>query len=325
MAALNLRLSRETGFMLRTPEEVSESLAEQVGILGRIRESRDEHLLVAVVGGEIVGFAAAHRRPFSRVRHVFSLVLGVARSNWGRGIGHALLHDIETWASRNQARRLELTVLSNNDRAICLYRRCGYAIEGTRRSAIRAGDEFLDELYMSRLVTKPAAAIRQASAADALAIARVHVDSWQQAYRGIVPQSHLDQLSVATREKMWVEIFQQGNSETLVAYTEERVVGFISLGHLRDDQAARDAGEIYAIYVCPAHWCTGVGASLWWAALACLRERGFVRVAVWVLAANARAIRFYESVGLALSADSATSLEIGGISLPELRYESSLI
>ena len=54
--------------------------------------------------------------------------------------------------------------------------------------------------------------IRPALVEDSRGIALVHVSSWQHAYRGIVPRSYLDQLSVANREKQWVEVFERGSS-----------------------------------------------------------------------------------------------------------------
>ena len=166
--------------------------------------------------------------------------------------------------------------------------------------------------------------IRRAFAEDSHGIALVHVSSWQHAYRGIVPQSHLDQLSVADREKRWVEIFARGGSETLVADAEGRVVGFVSYGKSRQDCPGREEGEIYAIYVSSSHWSTGVGRSLWEAASARLRELGFVRAIVWVLAANEKAIQFYERVGFALCEGSETTVEIGGKRLPEVRYDIAI-
>jgi ribosomal protein S18 acetylase RimI-like enzyme len=139
--------------------------------------------------------------------------------------------------------------------------------------------------------------IRRAATKDSHGIALVHVSSWQHAYRGIVPQAYLDQLSVADREKRWVDTFDRGDSETLVADADGHVVGFISYGKSRQEPAEREDGEVYAIYVSSSHWSTGVGRSLWEAALARLRALGFVRAIVWVLAANERAIHFYERAG----------------------------
>ena len=162
--------------------------------------------------------------------------------------------------------------------------------------------------------------IRLALAEDSHGIALVHVSSWQHAYRGIVPEAYLDQLSVADRERRWLEIFERGGSETLVADREGQVVGFISFGKSRHEQAGRHEGEIYAIYVSSSYWSTGVGRSLWEAALARLRELGFVRAMVWVLAANEKAIRFYGRAGFTLCKGSETAVEIGGKNLPEVRY-----
>lgn len=49
--------------------------------------------------------------------------------------------------------RLELTVMARNERAIGLYRRHGFEIEGTRRDSVRVGGAYVDELAMARLQT----------------------------------------------------------------------------------------------------------------------------------------------------------------------------
>ncbi|WP_157605345.1 hypothetical protein [Schlesneria paludicola] len=46
--------------------------------------------------------------------------------------------------------------------------------------------------------------VRRATAADAESIALVHVLSWQHAYRGIVPDSVLNHLSVEARRTTWI-------------------------------------------------------------------------------------------------------------------------
>ena len=45
--------------------------------------------------------------------------------------------------------------------------------------------------------------IRPAIPADARPIAEVHVRTWQEAYRGIVPDAVLDALDVDDRERRW--------------------------------------------------------------------------------------------------------------------------
>ncbi len=165
--------------------------------------------------------------------------------------------------------------------------------------------------------------IRRALAEDAHGIAAVHVSAWQDAYRGIVPQSYLDELAVADRERRWVDILERNSSETLVA-AEDHIIGFVSHGKSRHESAAEDVGEIYALYVASSHWSMGVGQLLCEAALARLRALSFIEATVCVLAANERAIRFYERIGFARSRHAETIIEIGGKRLPEVRYDLAI-
>jgi RimJ/RimL family protein N-acetyltransferase len=57
------------------------------------------------------------------------------------------------WAEKHDVHRLELTVMSHNERAIGLYRRHGFELEGTRRHSVRVEGAYVDELAMARLGT----------------------------------------------------------------------------------------------------------------------------------------------------------------------------
>jgi len=48
--------------------------------------------------------------------------------------------------------------------------------------------------------------IREASVEDAPAIAYVHVAAWRVAYRGLLPQEHLDQLDEGRRAEVWAHL-----------------------------------------------------------------------------------------------------------------------
>lgn len=55
--------------------------------------------------------------------------------------------------------------------------------------------------------------------------------------------------------------------------------------------------ELYAIYVDPGWWSTGIGRSLMDEVLAATRAGRYERIGLWVLEKNARARRFYERAG----------------------------
>jgi GNAT superfamily N-acetyltransferase len=127
----------------------------------------------------------------------------------------------------------------------------------------------------------------------------VHVRTWQAAYEHVFPPERLAELSVERRAAQWRE------SPPLVAEIGGTVVGFVSVGASRDADAS---GELFAIYVEPDHWGTGVGGDLLAAGEQRLRELGHTDAILWVLEDNPRARRFYERAGCPATAHVARSL-----------------
>ena len=126
----------------------------------------DDFLLVAEVAGEVVGNLGLHMASKSpRRRHAGGIGMSV-RDDWqNRGVGTALLAaaiDLaDNWLNYT---RLELTVYTDNAMAQALYRKFGFAIEGTLRSYAFRGGKFIDAYTMARIApTKRAVAgpIRQ--------------------------------------------------------------------------------------------------------------------------------------------------------------------
>ncbi len=162
--------------------------------------------------------------------------------------------------------------------------------------------------------------VRPAHVDDSGGIASIHVRGWQSAYRGIVPDPYLESLSIERRAGFWrSQILESSPTEIVVAEIDHGLVGWASFGPSRDDDARAGTGELYAVYVSPELWSTGVGRALWGHSKERLVEREFLRVTLWVLRDNVRAIRFYEAAGFAPTVE--RFIEIGGQKLPEFRYE----
>jgi ribosomal protein S18 acetylase RimI-like enzyme len=135
--------------------------------------------------------------------------------------------------------------------------------------------------------------VRPARPEDAQAIARVHVATWQAAYRHALPAETLDSIDVNARERRWKE-FLAGDSATFVGEIDGEIIGFVSVGESRDQAGV---GEVFAIYVLPHAWGTGLGTALIERGEDELRARGFTAATLNVLADNPRARRFYERQG----------------------------
>ena len=140
--------------------------------------------------------------------------------------------------------------------------------------------------------------IREAVLADVAGIARVHVESWRTTYPGIMPQEHLDALSVAERMQTWQERLSSSDSSgsTFVAETEHsEVVGFVH-GHgerTGDPDYAAEIQNLYLLQVCQGQ---GIGRRLFVAAVRRLYQNGFPTLMLWTHVRNP-ARGFYERLG----------------------------
>jgi GNAT superfamily N-acetyltransferase len=163
--------------------------------------------------------------------------------------------------------------------------------------------------------------LRPATPEDAIAVARVHVRSWQVAYRGLMPDDYLDALAPEDRAARYT--FGERAPDrpaTIVALDGQTICGFAMVGPSRDE---RSTGELYALYVDPDRWGTGVGRALINAAREELVNRGFQAASLWVLAGNERAERFYRLDGWAPDGSKRAD-QVWGVSVDEVRYCRSL-
>jgi GNAT superfamily N-acetyltransferase len=156
--------------------------------------------------------------------------------------------------------------------------------------------------------------IRPATPEDAEAVARVHVETWRAAYAHALSPEGLAGLSVTQRAEL------HRRSPPVVAEVDGEIVGFVSVGPGTDPDTD---GELYAIYVLPDHWGTGLGRALMQAGEERLRDLGHQHAILWVLEDNPRARRFYEAAGWTLDG-TRRPIEIFGQQVPEIRYEKSL-
>ncbi|HEX6843573.1 MAG TPA: GNAT family N-acetyltransferase, partial [Actinomycetota bacterium] len=144
--------------------------------------------------------------------------------------------------------------------------------------------------------------IREATVADARAIAEVHVEGWAWGYRGLLPDDVIAARDVQTREAQWLQGFTDDwhdGDACFVAVDGDRVVGFVACGPAADEHVAPPdgSGEIYSIYLRDGVQGTGVGRGLFAKAEEAMRSNGFEHAVLWVLGSNDRSRRFYEKAG----------------------------
>lgn len=152
LLALQHRLDAQSAFMLLEPGERE---ATPDGLRARL-EAQDSlgsfDVVAEAPSGELVGWAAVEVLPYRRAAGTGYLVLGVDQDAAGRGVGRSLMDLAVMEAARRGLVRLELTVMTDNVRALTVYARQGFQVEGLRRRALRRDGRPVDEYYMALLL-----------------------------------------------------------------------------------------------------------------------------------------------------------------------------
>ena len=160
--------------------------------------------------------------------------------------------------------------------------------------------------------------IRQARGDDAAQIARVYIESWHDTYPGIVPAQLLCAMTTKGQTARWrAAIGARTRESVLVAERRQcGIVGMTSFGSARDRALGFD-GEVYTLYVDPAHFGCGAGRALLRSAFLNLRQQGFTTCVIWAHSRN-NARFFYEKMGGRLIAERTARMM--GDAVPETAF-----
>lgn len=166
--------------------------------------------------------------------------------------------------------------------------------------------------------------VRAAEHDDVDALCAVHVEAWRMGYRHVLPDELLDSAAfAASRHVQWSSVWwlEDARQAMFAGVLDGRVRGFANVGSERIDGVAQELGrgEVYAFYVHPDAWGSGLATALMDVGQDWLRERGHAQAVLWVLRDNPRARGFYAKAGWAWTGEESTwaGPELPGITIPE--------
>lgn len=164
--------------------------------------------------------------------------------------------------------------------------------------------------------------IRNATIIDAPMITTIHIDAWRTAYKGIMPDAYLDELSIESKTKQWTKALSSDDlGINLVIEHDGIIVGFCVFAPARDtDLKGQSAGELVALNIIPKYWNKGFGSMLIESVIKESKKQKWQSLYLWVLQKNVRAKKFYQSKGFVTDATEKLDDKLTGHKLHEVRY-----
>lgn len=161
--------------------------------------------------------------------------------------------------------------------------------------------------------------IRAAKIEDADHIAYVRITGWRQSYRGMMPDSLLARLDIASDALRVRQHLADDASQSLRYVVEQDggITGMAACGPARGDNAM-NSGEVYAIYLLDSAKRQGIGEALMRHMAAALHEKRLTSLQVCVLRDNAPARKFYEKLGGRPAHEGVFTFD--GHDLPDVTY-----
>ena len=145
------QMDHETEFMMLEPGERTTTAEDMEHYLLSMEKS-NSFLLLVFDGQKVAGFISAKRGAANRIKHSAYIVCGVLKEYRGKGYGTSLFRELLKWAPENGITRLELTVMSHNERAVKLYQNMGFEMEGKLVHSMIVNGAYVDQLAMAKLI-----------------------------------------------------------------------------------------------------------------------------------------------------------------------------
>lgn len=166
--------------------------------------------------------------------------------------------------------------------------------------------------------------IRKAIKSDNYSIAKLIVSGWQTAYKGLIDDEFLNNMSVDFMAEKWADNIETQNSDNNIYIYEEnnQIIGIIRFGKPDDTSATYDS-EIHVLYVEPSLKRNGIGTKLFEFAKEHFINIKTTNMIIWCLKGNTPSIKFYEKMGGKIVA--TRKAVINNIELEEVGFEYNLL
>ena len=140
LSQIRVQIDGETEFLDREPGEAfldSEAFKE---LISSDQNNKNHLFLVAEANGKIIGFSRCEGSNLKRMSHKVEFGICILKEYWSLGIGKQLIETSIHWASENNIKKIVLSVIEINEKAMEWYKRYGFEVEGVLKKDKRLED-----------------------------------------------------------------------------------------------------------------------------------------------------------------------------------------
>lgn len=132
--------SEETDFVMRYPEECSDTYEQEQKYLASVAAADTNMMIACEVGGKIVGNCQINFNKWMKARHRAKVAIAIVKAYWNLGIGTVFFEEMIKAAEQRGVTQLELEFIEGNVRGRALYEKMGFRIISYQPDAIRLKD-----------------------------------------------------------------------------------------------------------------------------------------------------------------------------------------
>ena len=140
------KVKGETNFLLGYPDEIKLSYEDEKEHIKKVKTSETSNYFVVMKNNKMIGCIGFNGNTARKMKHYGTIGISVLKEYWGRGVATALLEKLISWAKEKGIKKINLDVFENNERAIKLYEKFGFKLEGCIEDGIFDGENYINLL-----------------------------------------------------------------------------------------------------------------------------------------------------------------------------------
>lgn len=140
------KVKGETNFLRGYPNEIKMSYEDEKEYIKKVKSSETSNYFVVMKNNKMIGCIGFNGNTARKMKHYGTIGISVLKEYWGRGIATTLLEKLISWSKEKGIKKINLDVFENNERAIKLYEKFGFKLEGCIEDGIFDGENYINLL-----------------------------------------------------------------------------------------------------------------------------------------------------------------------------------